>query len=98
MSEAIRSVFEAQDNVVRAASPQEALQLLIDQGADVMLLPQRMFRADKCASSPHGLQGADAPAAMDLDAVRMVGELLKALSRATAKSSVRSRKLNWATV
>lgn len=88
MSEAIRSVFEAQDNVRRAASPQEALQLLTEQGTDVLLLPQRMFHADQYASSPHGLQGADAPAALDLDAVRIVGELLKALSRATAKSSV----------
>jgi hypothetical protein len=81
IAEAIRSVFDRQHDVLRVASPQEALQLLVEQGADVLVLPQRMFRADRCAASH------DAASAMDLDAVRVVGELLKALSKAKAEES-----------
>jgi CheY-like chemotaxis protein len=82
IAEAIRSVFDQQQHdVLRVASPQEALRLLVEQGADVLVLPQRMFRSDRCTAN-------EGPAsAMDLDAVRMVGELLKALSRAKAEES-----------
>jgi hypothetical protein len=81
IADAIRSVFDRQHDVLRVASPQEALRLLVEQGADVLVLPQRMFRSDQCTAN-----NGPAPA-MDLDAVRMVGELLKALSRAKAEEA-----------
>ncbi len=86
VTDAVRSAFDESHEVLRVAHAQEALQLLAGQGADVVFMRQRMFRSDWSAAGRDGNSvPADRPE-IDPQAVRVVGDLLKALSRAPSAS------------
>jgi hypothetical protein len=78
IAEALNGVFGQRYDIVQAADSDDALRLIAEEGADVLLLSQAMF---------FGARPATGPAEVDPEAVRTIGELLKALDKKRRESN-----------
>ncbi|HEY7580763.1 MAG TPA: hypothetical protein VH855_24495 [Acetobacteraceae bacterium] len=78
IAEALSGVFGQHYDIVQAADSDDALRLIAEEGADVLLLSQAMFFAERPATGR---------AEVDPEAVRIIGELLKALDKKRKESN-----------
>jgi DNA-binding NtrC family response regulator len=94
VSHALRSVFDEPHEVTRAADATEALGALAQQGANVVLLNQDLF----VPSNPAVDHVSEEPVAsvvwmaVDLKAVKVVGEMLKALAEVRSPVAPRPKR------
>jgi hypothetical protein len=80
IAEALSGAFGQHYDIIQAADCDDALRLIAEQGADVLLLSPAMFFGGRPASVvPTG--PATGSAEVDPEAVRIIGELLKALDK-----------------
>jgi DNA-binding NtrC family response regulator len=87
VSQALHSVLEVSYDLTQAPNPTEALRALAQHGADVVLVDTSVL-ASSMAPIGHRSDRTATPVvsmAVDLQAVKVVGEMLKALAKARSR-------------
>jgi len=87
VSQALHSVLGGSYDLTQAPNPTEALRALAQRGADVVLVDKSVL-ASSMAPSGHRSGQTAAPVvstAVDLQTVKVVGEILKALAEARSR-------------